>query len=93
MLRNRGNLIKTIHLRYSDRSSTTISQPGHLNMTTHMTVLSPEDTGTTGYNIPSKGEALVGARLHLWGLDGTGTIDMTCLRSQEEIQQQEQTDI
>ena len=92
MFRNRGNSNRTINLRYSDRSSTTINQPGHLNMTTHLTILKALEQRATRYRVKGK-LSEVGVRSHSWGLDETRTIDMTCLRSQEEIQQQEQIDI
>ena len=92
MFRNRGNSIRTINLRNSDGSSTTINQPEHLNATTHLTILKALEQRATRYRVKGK-LSKVGARSHSWGLDKTGTIDMTCLRSREEIQQQEQNDI
>jgi len=57
-----------------------------------MTVLKALEQWATRYRV--KGKLLkVETRSHSWGLDDTGTIDTTCLRSREEIQQQEQIDI
>jgi hypothetical protein len=92
MFRNRGNSSRTINLRYSDGSSTTINQPGHLNTTMHLTILKALEQRATRYRVKGK-LSEVRARSHSWGLDKTGTIDITCLRFQEEIQQQEQIDI
>ena len=88
MFRNRGESVRTINLIYSDGSNATISQPGHLNTTTHMTVLKALEQRATRYRV--KGKLLeVETRSHSWGLDDTGTIDTTCLQSREEKQQQE----
>ena len=92
MFRNRGESVRTIDLIYSDGSNTTISQPGHLNTTTHMTVLKALEQQAAKYRV--KGKLLeVETRSHSWGLDDTGNIDTTCLQSREKIKQQEQIDI
>jgi len=58
-----------------------------------MSVLKALEQRATRYRV--KGKLLeVETRSHPWDLDDTGTIDTaTCLRSREEIQQQEQIDI
>ncbi len=62
-----------------------------MNLTLHMTDLKALEYRATRYRVRGK-LAKVKARLHSWGLDKTGTINMTHLRSQEEIEQQEGKD-
>ncbi len=91
MFRNRGSLIRTINLNYSDRSSTTIRQQ-ELNTTMHITVLKVLEQFATRYQVRER-LAKAETRMHSWGLGKTGTIDTTgLLRLQEEIQQQEEID-
>ena len=84
MFRNSGNSIRTINLRYSDGSSTTINKPGHLNMTMHLTILKALEQRATRYQVKGK-LSEVGARSHSWGLDEAGTIDMICLGDVSQI--------
>ena len=92
MFRNRGSSIRTINLNYSDGSSTTIRQQG-LNTTTHITVLKALEQRATRYRVRGR-LAKAETMTHSWGLDKTGTIDMTgLLQSREEMQQQEEIDI
>ena len=72
-----------------DGSHITISQPGYLNTTTHMTVLKALEQWITRYRVQGK-LLKVETRSHACSLNDTGTINTTCLQSREEIQQQEQ---
>jgi hypothetical protein len=91
--RNQIESSRQISLVHNDRSHTTICQPGHLNMTTHMIVLKALEHRATRYRVKGR-LSEVKVRSHCWGLDDTGTINTTYLRrSREEIQQEEQIDI
>ena len=92
MFHNRGGSSRTINLNYSDGSIAAICQQG-LNIVTHTTVLKALEQRATRYRVRGR-LAEASTRTHHWGLDETGTIDMSGLqRSQEEIQQEEEIDI
>ncbi len=59
----------------------------------HITVLKALEQRATRYQVRGR-LAKAETRTHSWGLDKTGTIDMTgLLQSREEMQQQEEIDI
>ena len=86
------NLCFIIKEVQGDGSIAAICQQG-LNTITHTTVLKALEQHVTRYRVRGR-LAEASTRTHNWGLDKTGTIDMSgLLQSQEEMQQQEEIDI
>ncbi len=91
MFRNRGHSCRNIHMVDIDGARSTISQEGHLNTITHMSVLSALEHWANRFH--KKGNLIESeARSHTWMLDETGTIN-TGLLDHGEILQQELIDI